>query len=192
MIDRITKTADTAGIQLPVTLEMVKAHLRVTGDDEDALLRAKLDAAVQWAEETANRAIVLREYLVTRDAFPAGFWPLPLGRVATIVNVQYIDVDGVTQTWSGSPLPYETDLDTDYTPRLRPRSTSAWPTIGSNWGAARITLTAGWAVDDLPWTLKEAILRKVADLDEARAPGDEEPLDSALDLINPWILPSWA
>ncbi len=117
--ERVTTTGEIG--QLPVTLEEAKAHLKITGDEEDELLRNYLTGAFEWATESARRAIVKREYLVQRDDFPIGTWDLPLGRVISITSVKYIDADGVLQTWTSSPLPYEVDLDTDFAPRLRPK-----------------------------------------------------------------------
>jgi len=190
--ERVT-TTDQLG-QLPIMLEEAKAHVKITGDEEDELLRSYLQGAFEWATESTRRAIVQREYLVTRDDFPVSTWELPLGRVASIVSVKYIDADGLLQTWTGSPLPYEVDLDTDFAPRLRPRRTESWPITGDFLSAAQVTLTAGWTQQNIPFTIRSGILLKFAELEQGRAPGDpdgEAIASAASMMLNNWTLPIW-
>ena len=92
--------------------------------------------------------------------------------------IEYIDVDGNTQTWSSAL--YESDLDSDFQGRLRPLRNETWPSTGDYFAAARVTITAGWSTADVPFTVKQALLMKVADLYEVRAPGD--PLCPLLDV----------
>jgi len=190
--ERVT-TTDEVG-QLPVTLEEVKMHLKITVDEEDELLRNYLRSAFEWATETTRRAIVKRAYLITRDDFPIGTWELPLGRVDSITNIKYIDAAGVLQTWVSSPLPYEVDLDTDFAPRVRPKTNQSWPSTGDFMSAAQVTLEAGWTQANIPFTVRGAILLKVAELEQARAPGDPESaaiVSAASLMLANWTLPIW-
>lgn len=190
--ERITTTNDRA--QLPVTLEEAKAHLCVTEDFQDELLRSYLEAAVDWARETTRRAIAKRDYLITRDRFPFQVWELPLGKIQSITSVKYIDLNGALLTWTGSPLPYEIDLATEHNPRLRPKENDSWPSTGNFLSAAQVRVTAGWDQDDIPFTVRSAILLKLAELNEARAPGDPEgeaQAAAAASLLSNWTLPIW-
>lgn len=189
---RVTITGEPG--ELPVTLEEVKAHLKITVDAEDELLRSYLRGAFEWATESARRAITKRTYLVTQDAFPLSVWDLPLGHVQSITSVKYIDADGVLQTWTASPLPYEVDLATDFSPRLRPKRTESWPVTGDFLSAAQVTLIAGWDQENIPFTIRSAILLKVAELEQMRGPGDPEgeAIASAADtMLANWTLPIW-
>lgn len=181
--------------QPAVTLEEVKAHLKVTIDAEDELLKIYIDAAIKWCEEEANRAITPRQYRISLDRFPNFVWVLPLGKIQSIDSIQYIDVDGAQQTWSASPQEYEADLETDFRPRLRPRPGFTWPTTGSYFSAAVVNVTAGWTAAQMPYTVRQAILLKVADFSEQRAPGD--PTSAAIDaaaktLLDAYRLAAWA
>ncbi len=190
--ERVTTTEELG--QLPVTLEEAKAHVKIIEDHEDELLRNYLQGAFEWATESSRRAIVQREYLVTRDDFPFGVWDLPLGRVASITSVKYIDANGVLVTWGGSPLPFEVDLDTDFAPRLRPKTNQSWPVTGDFMSAAQVTLKAGWTQGNIPFTARSAILLKFAELEQARAPGDPDSasIASAADMmLANWTLPIW-
>ncbi len=190
--ERITTTNERA--QLPVTLEEVKAHLCITEDFQDELTRSYLEAAVDWAREATRRAIAKRDYLITMDRFPPRLWELPLGHIQAVTSVKYIDLNGVLQTWGGSPLPYEVDLATDFNPRLRPKENDSWPSTGNFLSAAQVSVTAGWDQSDIPFTVRSAILLKVAELNEARAPGDPEgdaTAAAAMSLLANWTLPIW-
>jgi len=191
--ERITTTSERE--QLPVTLEEMKAHLCITEDFQDELLRSYLEAATDWAREATRRAIAERSYLITRDRFPQQRWDLPLGHIQSITSVKYIDVDGLLQTWGGSPLPYEVDLATDHNPRLRPKENESWPSTGNFLSAAQVTVVAGWNQGDVPFTVRSAILLKCGELSEARAPGDPEGdavAAAAKSLLANWTLPIWA
>lgn len=195
--ERVSVVAGAKAPQMPVTLEQVKAHLRVTEDHEDELLRMNLLAAVDWAEEVTRRAIAQRSYLIKRDAFPSGAWGLPLGRIKSVTAVRYIDADGVKQTWTASPLPYETSIDTNFRPRIRPKDNESWPSTGAFLDAAEIEVVAGWDSSDVPYTVRAALLLKVAEMHESRAPGDEavpgmSTADSAAQImLSTWTLSPW-
>ena len=191
--ERVTTTSELG--ELPVSLEEVKAHLKITVDAEDELLRNYLNAAFEWAAESTRRAIVTRDYLITRDRFPLNAWDLPLGRIQAIKSVKYIDEAGLLQTWTSSPLPYESDLATDFGPRLQPKIDDSWPVTGTFLSAAQVTVTAGWAQADIPFTIRGAILLKVAELEQARAPGDPDSaaiMSAAALMLANWTLPIWS
>jgi uncharacterized phiE125 gp8 family phage protein len=192
--DRITKIASAAAPQYPVTLEEIKAHLKIETDLEDALITSYLIAAVDWASEALNRAVAQESYLVVRDTFPVSAWRLPLGKVVSITSIEYVDSNGVTQNWNPSPIEYQLDNDSDYQARLRPKSGFTWPDTGEYLSAARVTLVAGWTPTQLPFTVKQAVLLKIASMFETRGPGDEdsEPIDNAAQmLLSGWKLPEF-
>lgn len=180
-------------IETPITLEGVKLHLGISHDDQDEMLRAQILSALSEAEAYTRRAIVSRQYLITRDKFPRQVWELPLGRITAIDSVQYKDSNGTTQTWGSSPITeYQTDLDTDFRPRLRP--TSSWPSIGDYMSAARVTVTAGWANADIPYSINQALKLLVGAAYYTRVPGDDDPEDiqtAAELLLDQWSLPIW-
>ena len=192
MTQRVTRVSATTGPELAVTLNQMKAHLGITHDSQDELLRVQLVAAHEWAEEMCNRAISSRQYLTTRDKFPVGAWKLPRGRISAINSVQYVDSDGAVQTWADSPLEYESDLTTDFQPRLMPKPGFAWPSTGNYLAAARVTFTAGWSAADVPYTIRQAILLKCGVNFGTRIPGDDDPEaieNAARILLVPWTLP---
>ncbi len=186
---RTVKTAP-ASATLPINLDDVKQHLKIEDDIEDALLNGYLAAAVEWAEEVSRRAIAQQGYAVTADRFPIEYWPLPLGYVDSITQVEYIDNDGNTQVWD--PAEYEFDNGTNYQARLRPARDSSWPSTGDYFSAAKVTMVAGFTPDLTPLTIRQAILLMTGNFYEGRAPGDpdgEEIERAASMLLSRWALP---
>lgn len=192
MTHRITKVDSGAGA-LPVTLDEAKAHLRVTEDDEDALISIYLRGAVEWAEEVTHRAISQQSYLVVEDDFPRTRWKLPLGYVASITSIKYLDDDGAEQTWSSSL--YHLDNSSDSAATVRPIPTESWPDVGDYPSSARVTMVAGFSTTNCPYSLRMAILQRIGQLSESRAPGDPEADEmerATRDLLAPYVLPIWA
>ncbi len=131
---------------------------------------------------------------MVRDTFPPDVWELPLGKIQTIDKVEYIDVNGATIDWTSSPVRWETDFDTNFRPRFRPKPAETWPSTGDFMGAARVEVTAGWSQDDIPMTVRQAILLKVAEFEQSRGPGDEtdEFIGTAAEfMLSNWTLPPW-
>lgn len=198
---RITKT-DPSSAVMPITLDDLKQHLKVEDEDEDALIQIYLRTAVQQAEDETRRAIARQPYLVTADDYlqhlrhssgTGRYWPLPLGFVQSVTQIEYRDNQGATQVWPSSQ--YEVDTESQYQSRLKPVSNASWPSTGSYLSSFRISLVAGWTADDCPDTIKQAIRMLASNLFESRAPGDPEgdAIDSAAKmLLKPWSLPFFA
>lgn len=119
-----------------VSLDRVKAHLRVDFDDEDDLLRGMTAAAVRHAEAWTGRTFVDTTYDLVLDAFPTGKRPLVLPRPPFIAlgGVYVADGDGM-----------ETELDGVQIDNFGGRllAPSGWP-AGTSEGSIRIRYRAGY------------------------------------------------
>lgn len=90
----------------PITIEDLRAHLRIDHADEDSLLSAYACAATEWVEDYCNRRMLTRVETLRRTRFPEGCGQtlaairLPRGPVlpGASVVVRYIDLDGQTVT----------------------------------------------------------------------------------------------
>ena len=107
-----------------VTLDEAKAHLRVDGTDEDALIGALIVAAREQAEHRTGRAFgaQVREMII--DAFPSAEIRLDGTPVTNIISVSYADTAGATQVLDASAYV----LDQHAIPSwLLPSYGTAWP-----------------------------------------------------------------
>lgn len=178
-------TLVTAPTTYPVTLDEVKAQLRITWTDEDDYLNGLISAATATLDGPHGIGIALmpQTWRLSLDGFP--FWyaqiggdqsrlqpgygggdiayPLrqairiPLAPVTAVNSIKYTDDGGVTQTVDKSD--YVVDLDA--TPaRLTPPWGESWPIAWWRAGGVKIEFDAGY--ETLPADLKHAVLLMVA------------------------------
>lgn len=97
MIDRLTVTEAPASD--PVSLSEAKTHLRVTHNDEDALITALIKAATAQVEDAlAWRSLVTRTYTLAVTLEGAASLLLPMPPVQSVTSVA---VDGeVFAAWT--------------------------------------------------------------------------------------------
>lgn len=97
MIDHLTVTSAPASD--PVTPAEAKIHLRVTHNDEDALITALVKAATTQVEDALTwRSLVTRTYTLTASVAGMNLILLPMPPIQSVTSVK---VDGVTLAdWS--------------------------------------------------------------------------------------------
>ena len=149
MGDRLI-TAPTAE---PVTIDELKAHLRVTSGVEDADLARLITAAREHVEQQTGRALAdqTREY--TADAFPSsGVLRLGFAPVVSISSVKYLDETGAEQTLDASVYTVDTQSEPG---ALVLKVNQDWPDTASLPAAVRVRYVCGTTA---PQILKQAIL----------------------------------
>jgi uncharacterized phiE125 gp8 family phage protein len=137
-----------------IDLLTARAHLHVSAGDEDALIGAYLNAA-RGAVEAATSKLLSSQNVVQRAAgFPCADKAIRLwkGPVTAIVSVKYDDSDGVEQTLASFRLVEGANA------KLLPAYGSSWPVAKAAEGSVRITYTAGYAADEIPPELDQAML----------------------------------
>lgn len=139
----------------PLTLDEVKAHLRVDGTAEDGLISGLITAAREHVEQHTWRALVTQTWKGMRR----GFRPeirLAKGRLQSVDAVAYIDASGAEQT-----LPAATyTVDTAREPgRIVLAHNQSWPSVRDQINNVTITFTVGYgAAADVPQAIKQAML----------------------------------
>lgn len=148
--------------------DAARAHLRIAGASEDALLGTLAATALALAERFTGTALIARDFAETLE-------PGPQWRALTAAPVQAID--DVTDPAGGAlPSPtYAIDIDADGTGRVRAATRIR---IGYRAGTAE-----GW--DDLPPPLATGVLLLVAHLFEHRE-RDAAPPTAVSALWRPW------
>lgn len=169
----------------PVTLAELKAHLRVTSDDEDALITGMLVAAVRAIEARAGLAMMPQQWRLTLDAAPEETLFLPLSPVSAIDAVTVIDGEGDPQTVS--PALYDA-VTGRATPRLRPAG--PWPLPVPRAGGVHIDFTAGYEdADAVPAQLKQAVKILAAFFFETRETAGEVRVYTVPQAVDALIAP---
>lgn len=131
----------TDAIVEPVSLGKAKAHLRVDGSDEDALILALVTAARTAAEGILQRALCMTTWELTQPAFAAPII-LQMPPILAVASVKYIDEAGVEQTLAADQ--YRTDIDSA-PGQIVPALGVTWPAVADLPNAVRVRYTAGYA-----------------------------------------------
>jgi len=179
----------------PVTLDEAKAQLRVTYDQEDALIGALITAARQRIEAELGLCLIATAIREVHDVWPLQVAPAvpvtdPLAQLfsgpirvrrAPLISVAALAV--ADSTGAFQPLPPASYAAEVGGRRITPWDV-AWPAPGLPTGGVRIDYVAGYgaAEADTPAPLRQAILQLVAD-------GFEHRSDAPLSLVEPWIAP---
>lgn len=161
-------TLSVAPAEEPVSRVEAKSHLRVDHSDDDTLIDGLIVAARQWAEGFLQRQLVTATWKLYLDYFPldGSAIRLPLPPTQSVSSVQYIDEDGVLQTWDASKY----ILDKESQPaRLQPAYEQEYPATRDVPNAVTITFVAGYGLAAaVPGPHKSAIKLVVAELYERR------------------------
>lgn len=147
-----------------VTLDDAKAHLKVDGSDEDALIEGYVAAAtghIDGPDGWLGRAIGVQTLEARCDNLSCGSAiRLPFPPVIEPVSISYLDAGGVEQM---ADLDDVELLGADLT-----ATGAAWPWVGGSGRreAVRIRYRAGYA--EVPPAIRAAILLMVGDLHRNR------------------------
>lgn len=161
-----------AATGIAVELDKIKDQLRIHDEQFDSLITdLHLPGALDWAEGVMHRAIISRTHRAVFSDFPRGrdqMLKLPRGNVIAIESIKYTSNDAVT-TMSG---PSSAAPSTDYQETITsPTAGRVYPAVGEAWPnvdleavePVLVTYTAGWAVADIPATIKLALTVYVSD-----------------------------
>jgi uncharacterized phiE125 gp8 family phage protein len=157
----------------PVTLAEAKAHLRITHNDEDALLGALVTAARRVTEARTGLRLMAQAWSVFRDGWPVeGAIEIPLAPVLSLDELAVFGEDD--QKAVIDPSHYTVDF-ASRPARLVPRGGRQWPRPGRRLNGIGIRLTAGFgtSAQSVPQPLRQAILMLVAHYYAQR--GEEAP-----------------
>ena len=141
----------------PISLAEAKAHLRVDGSDDDALIGLLIQSARQAAEHEAGRVLVSQTWELVLDAFPAAELELRTAGVLSIASVKYIDTAGAEQTLAGAAYVLDAEAAPAY---LLPAAGYSWPATADTANAVRVRYVAGFgaAAADVPASIRHWML----------------------------------
>lgn len=161
-----------------VTLAEAKAHLRIDGNADDAVLSSLIVAATQYVETETRTAIVGGTFRLTLDSFPAGpEIKLPRPPLSGVSAVKYLDPAGAEQTLSASLYVADTAAKPG---RISLRPGSSWPATNGDANCVRIDFTAGHGdAASVPNLLKQCVLLMVGHWFENR----EAAIDRRIDTV---------
>lgn len=142
----------------PITVDELKAHLRIADHDADnAILTAIISAAREYVEIRLDRQLVTATWKLWLDRFPGAYseyaapvtWRsgvirVPRPPLQSVTTLEYVDTDGALQTLATS----EYQVSTSRSPgRIAPARFKVWPvTDPLTMDAVRVTFVAGYGL----------------------------------------------
>ncbi len=159
-------------------LAEAKAHLRIVGADEDALVLRLLASAAGLCEAFTGQVLIRRQF---SELLPRNQIWQRLGRtpVAAITGVEEANVDGSAVAIGAADYAIDIDANGDGWVRV----------LRAGSGRVRVRYEAGMAADwgGVPEALRQGALRLAAHLYTHRAAaGDEGPPAAVTALWRPW------
>ena len=150
----------TAPIIEPVSVAEVKNHLRVSTNDDDALIASLIKSCREQVEQSTNRAIMTQTWDYFRDTCPSETaMTLPFGKLQSVTSVKWKDTDGSETTLVVS-TDYYVELNGERHGRIVLPYGVSWPTsvlYPSN--PISVRLVCGWTTQELvPYRIKQAIM----------------------------------
>lgn len=159
----------------PVTVEEVKTFLAVTSNDHDSMLALLIQAAREAIEAKTGLRLLSQTVKQYWDEWPTKYdgltlvpqsWELGLAPVSSVTSIQYIDKDGVTQTWATTN--YTADVKSRPA-RIVATDSVDYPELDDAPNAVIATYVVGFSnVASVPAKLKMAIMQTAAFLYENR------------------------
>lgn len=140
----------------PVSLELAKANLRKTTDDEDGLICSYVRAAREWVENYTGHILVRRPITQTFDRFGSSYLELYTRPISEVVDIDYTDGDGVAQTI----LPVDLLVTAGGYP-YRIRHVDGWP-ANKLYTLVAVNYVAGYDEGEVPQESIQACLVLIA------------------------------
>ncbi len=196
----------------PVTLSEAKAHLRVSINDDDALIGNLITAARVMCEEFTARALITQGWRLWLDNFPGdttAWWDGMREGINTRLTVKrYIHIPRAPlQSISAVTVYADDDSTTIFSPslyfvdtagepgRLALRNNASWPISQRMSNGISIDFTAGYGnASAVPQALKQGMLVHIGQLYEHRGEGlrfrgDQISVQSLPDIVQAMYQP---
>lgn len=154
----------------PVSLAEAKAHLRIDGTAEDALIQSLVVTSRLHIEAALGLALITQSWSYFLDRWPkAGRLVLPLRPVAAIAHIRVWDDEGTSESLDAASFLLDGH---GMPPRLVAPAGMSDPTPKRVANGIEIGFTAGFGASaaDVPATIRHALLLLVAHWYENREP----------------------
>ena len=170
----------TPPIGMPLTLDEVKANLRIIGNEDDAHLTGLIQAATDHVQNITNTQLLRATYRLTLDRLPSSV-PLPRPPFATITSFKATDENGQEAVFEES---YYTLTAADYT-TVRGVLDSGW--YASTYKNITIEYETGYeTAADIPQPIKWAMHLIIADMYASREDHTDRFPKASMTYLNPY------
>ena len=174
----------SASAQLPILLSEVRDFLKISHQDEDALLASYIRAATGVCENFTGRKLIKQQWQLSLNDWREEVVTLPLSPVLSIDNIE---------VWDGSifqvidPAHYLLD-NTSFQARILPSPTYQWPDPQIEVGGIKILVSAGFGDDQntVPHDIRLGIMHWVAAAYDGHETSENQAINIAEKLWQPY------
>ena len=173
-------TLVTAFSELPVTVAEAKVQCRVDYADDDVLIEQLIRTAAAMIDgpDGIGHCITPQTWKLTLDCWQSPI-VIPLGPVASVTNIKYLDSDGVEQTLDSALYRFVTGVRPAFIERAYGAS---WPAHRAVSAPIAVTFVAGVAAANVDAGLKHLVLLLVGHLYQNREATDEAGMSDEIAL----------
>lgn len=161
-----------SSVELPITIEAARAHLRAEEfAHDDEYIESLIRTAAATIEKNYGVSLLQQTIVETHSAFPRGTAEPFLLRISPLVSVssiEYVDSGGATQTWSNTEYVSGRYNNTAF---VTPKTGYSYPgSVAIRPDAIRITYVAGFGTkaSQVPHDVKHAMLLMIGNLYDNR------------------------
>jgi len=188
MINLITKTNT-----LLISLNDMKLYLRITNSIEDTLIENLIRQAQNVIENYTSRAITINTYeyiydsLNTTEYYPVDRIQIYKGKITSIDSIKTYNLAGTETIKTLTDFDYINFNQYSY---IATKDGSDFPIGDRSYSPLKIEFKAGYDITTIPYDLKEAIYKLVADYYEYRESTNSEYIKDistgVINIINRW------
>jgi len=163
----------------PLSLDEVKEHLRIAGNDSDSELIGLIQEARVYVENITGRALITQTWQWKMDDLPTSL-KIPRPPLQSVSSVSYQDVDNATQTLASSNYTVDTNSEPG---RLVQSFSGSYPSTYTDLDAVTITFISGYGDDpeDVPEIFKRSMKLYIEKMYDMTNAAYGEALNSALE-----------
>ena len=148
----------------PLTDVLANDYSRIHHTKDNVTIERLIKLATDYVFEHTDRQLILATYLLSRRCFPRSRlvpMVIPIYPVSSVTQIQYIDADGVLQTWASDK--YKLNKRTE-PGAVEPVSGETYPTTRNESEAVQVTAVCGHgaAETDVPELHKQPIYQLVS------------------------------
>jgi len=172
----LTRTVDPTSE--PLTVEEVKDHLRIDGNDSDAELSNLIKEARDYVEGVTGRALITQTYELKMDDLSLNI-KVPRPPLQSVTSISYQDTDDASQTLGAANYTVDTS---SHPGRIVQSATGTYPDTYNDIDAVTITYVAGYGdADDVPGIFKRAMKLYIEKMYDMTTAAYGAALDNALE-----------
>ncbi|WP_407308521.1 head-tail connector protein [Desulfosporosinus sp. SB140] len=166
----------------PLSLEEAKHHLRISGDDDDAIITSLITQAREYCEGYQKRRYITQTIELVLDSFPSENYIefTSFSPIQSVVSVKYYGTDGAEYIFDAENYIVDTDSLVN---RIALGYNKQWPSTALQpINAVRIRFVAGYGdASEVPESVKWAMVMQMRLAYDDYSPDERTKIENVRD-----------